>query len=69
MKLKRLIQQFRYENSAVGDATREITKDEKYLTLQDESKFKDYFRKKLFKKGMLNGFVELLFVHELINSN
>lgn len=68
MKLRNLIHQLRHENSAVGEVTREIERDDKYLSFKDESKLKDYFRVKLFKKGMLNGFVELLFVHELLNS-
>jgi hypothetical protein len=67
MKLRQLIHQLRNENSILGEVTREIESDTNYSSLTDENSLKDYLRKRLYKKGMLSGFVELLFTHELIN--
>ena len=68
MKLQNLIHQLRYENSAVGEVTREIESDNMYTSFKDESKLKEYMSKKMLQKGMISGFSELLMVHELINS-
>ena len=68
MKLQNLIHQMRGENSAIGEVTRAIEQDSHYGSLKDESKLKEYMSKKMFQKGLLTGFVELLSVHELINA-
>ncbi len=67
MELQKLIHRLRYENSCIGEVTREIESDKQYYSFRDESKLKDYLNRKLLKKGMLNEFVELLWLHETIN--
>ena len=67
MKLQNLIHKMRHENSPLGEVTREIENDANYASYQNEQKLKEYLRKKMKQKGMLNSFVELLSIHELIN--
>jgi hypothetical protein len=67
MELKNLIHKLRNENSKLGEVTREIENDRNYHSYQNEQKLKDYLSKKMNRKGMLNDFVELLSIHEIIN--
>lgn len=67
MKLKNLIHQLSGENSAMGEVTREIEKDENYSEYKDEKRLKDYLNKKMLKKGMHDAYISVLLTHELIN--
>ena len=69
MKLQNLIHKLRDENSKLGEVTREIENDSNYYSYQNEQKLKDYLNEKMIQKGMLNSYVELLSIHELINYN
>jgi hypothetical protein len=68
MELQKLIHQLRHENSSIGTVAREMEQDAQYTSFKDESKLKEYMSRKMVRKGLLTGFVELLAVHELINS-
>ncbi|MGB0805431.1 MAG: hypothetical protein ACPGRC_01995 [Salibacteraceae bacterium] len=67
MKLQNLIHKLTDENSKLGEVTREIENDSNYHSYQNEAKLKDYLSKRMIQKGMLQSFVELLSIHELIN--
>jgi len=68
MELQKLIQRLHHEKSRIGDVTREIEKQRMYHVYTDESRLKEYLSKRMKKKGLLTDFVELLSIHELINS-
>jgi len=68
MELQKLIERLHNEKSRIGNVTREIEKQRMYGIYKDESKLKEYLRKRMKKKGLLTDFVELLSIHELINA-
>lgn len=69
MKLQQLIQKLSDENSKMGEITRMIKGDKNYHSFKNEQNLKEYLSKKMNQRGMIQGFAELLSVHELINQN
>lgn len=67
MKLQELIHVLSTENSALGEFSRDVEKDEQITTTTPEKRLKEYLHRKTLRSHKHAIFVELLFIQEIIN--